>query len=863
MAAAQDKSARETAAILCSTHAFNEWIQAQGHPLPDPNVRIAKMTELSNACRRPLNLPDMQPATPRPEPPPLVTGGAGDAAAEKLQTLVKSGSIESLRTYLASPAMDVNARPGTDEALLDYAAEQNQAAVAKYLLEHGAQVDAVQTLGRNAGFTALHRAAIADAAQVAEVLLAHGAEVNVHGPLGVTPLMLAASHGTARTAEVLLNHGADGSTPDGHRETALSQATAHGYLDIARLILQHLPTPTRNSLNTVAARGDLDALRLMLQHDELAHDITAQSKDEALRYVLLNHDKPEDRKQMIELLLAHGADVDNVQADPLVIPVMFATTPDMVELLLAHGANGKARLSGAQLAQAYVCNQGVKDPIALLHVLMAHHIDIRGQPSPRVMSAMACALRANNPSVVKFLSDQGIKQDEMVQAAASPGPTAILVAVDPRIVEIRDATIDLKATVVGETVDDVALMMTKNLAPQDPSWNPQNPKWPILLNTIRGDLRADLSARLAVSLNDAQGVWNQAFRASLSEDDMRQLLTFFRSEQGRRYIQLQRQLGALVTRAILEMLQDPAGALANTPETRDPHSDLLNLSIAIQTARAGLKTSTAANAANDPKGSPLESMIAMTVRLHEAELTQLQTTYQRDLAAFTAFNRSAPMGHVLTANQLASSQWSNSSMAHGITAAIVVSATNRMPPWQRAYGSESPQGTSPTVAMAAGKAECVALDKLDRSHQPPEIYRDVRECIERERYSEAAALFALGGIDGRFDAERVLDKTAGQAGQILIMSVSDGLPDDKHERFMASVKAIAADKSALAGICESVKTIGYPTYFPAYMIQHGLGAMMGALSGKQEQAVLDPAFDPQKTWGALQESYLSCPTGGG
>ena len=68
IAAAQDKSARETSASVCSTKAFNEWIKAQGRPLPDPNVRIAKMIEISNQCRRPLGLSDMIPPAPIPTP---------------------------------------------------------------------------------------------------------------------------------------------------------------------------------------------------------------------------------------------------------------------------------------------------------------------------------------------------------------------------------------------------------------------------------------------------------------------------------------------------------------------------------------------------------------------------------------------------------------------------------------------------------------------------------------------------------------------------------------------------------------------------------------------------------------------------
>ncbi len=328
VAAVRDKSAREGSASLCSTRAFNEWIKAQGHPLPDPNVRIAKMIEISNQCRRPLNLPDMETPAPITAPKPILSGPAGEAAVAKLAELVKGGSIGQLQTYLSSPGVDINDRPGTDEALLDYAAEQNQAQIAQYLIAHGARVDAVQTQGRNAGYTPLHRAAIVDAADVTEILLAHGAEVNVHGPLGVTPLILAASNGSRRTAEVLLNHGADISTPTGHRETALSEATAHGHTDIVKLLLIHVPVPTTNSMNTVAARGDLDALRLMLMHDELVHDVSTSSKDQALRFAILGGtNRLEERKQMIELLQADGADIDNVLADPEVIPLMFAKTP--------------------------------------------------------------------------------------------------------------------------------------------------------------------------------------------------------------------------------------------------------------------------------------------------------------------------------------------------------------------------------------------------------------------------------------------------------------------------------------------------------------------------------------------------------
>jgi ankyrin repeat protein len=408
IAAAQDNSARETKASLCSTKTFNGWIKAQGHPLPEPNVRIAKMIEISNQCRRPLGLPDMIPPAPIAAPKPILEGPEGEAAAANLKGLVRSGSLERLQKYLSTPGVDINDRPGTDEALLDYAAEQNQAKVARFLLEHGARVDATQNQGPTAGYTALHRTAVADAAEVAQLLLASGAEVNFHGPLGTTPLILAASNGSRRTAEVLLDHGAEASTPDGRRETALSQATAHNHGDIVRLLLIHLPVPSVANMNAVAMRGDLEALRLIVRHDELAHDVPISMKDEALRFTILGGPIPlENRKQMIELLLADGADIDNHQPGLDVIPVMLAPTPELAEFLFAHGANKKAKLTGAQLARWFVCNNSGKDPLGTLQVVVARGIDIGGA-SPNGDSALPCAAYAHNLALVAFLQAHNV-----------------------------------------------------------------------------------------------------------------------------------------------------------------------------------------------------------------------------------------------------------------------------------------------------------------------------------------------------------------------------------------------------------------------------------------------------------------------
>lgn len=592
IAAVQDKSARETKASLCSTKIFNEWIKSQGRPLPEPSVRIAKMVEISSQCRRPLGLPDMIPPAPIAARKPILGGAEGDAAAANLKELVGSGSIERLQKYLATPGVDINDRPGTDEALLDYAAEQNQAKVARFLLEHGARVDATQNHGPTAGYTALHRAAVADAAEVAQLLLASGAEVNFHGPLGTTPLILAASNGSRRTAEVLLDHGADVSTPDGHRETALSQATAHNHGDIVRLLLMHLPVPGIVNMNTVAMRGDLEALRLIVRHDELMHDVRASMKDEALRFTILGGPTPlEDRKQMIELLLDDGADIDNHPPGLDVIPVMLAPTPEMVEFLFVHGANKKAKLTGAQLARWFVCNNAGKDPLGTLQVVVARGIDIGGA-TPNGDSALPCATYAHNPSLVAFLQAHNVSAGRSGQ-------------------------------------------------------NPQK------------------------------------------------------------------------------------------------------------------------------------------------------------------------------------------AVSHPATAAA--------------------QGT-----QLFPKRACVQLDSIDNSHTPIELYSSLNDCLQSNRDADAVGLFILAGMDSSFDSVRVADKTAGQARTILIMALFGGMAADVHARFETAMKALMDHPSRHAILCEQVKKVGPPQYFPAYMVNHGLGVMQSALANQAPPTPLEPKFDAAATWTDLITNYLNC-----
>jgi hypothetical protein len=145
-----------------------------------------------------------------------------------MMTLVKSGSIARLKDYLATPGVSINDRSDNDKALLDFAAEQNQVVIARYLLEHGAAVDAKATSVLALGVTALDRTAYFGSVDVAELLIAHGANVNPTG-VAAPPRLFAASGGRMNVIKLLLlAHGADLSYLTGAGQTALSEAAAAG-----------------------------------------------------------------------------------------------------------------------------------------------------------------------------------------------------------------------------------------------------------------------------------------------------------------------------------------------------------------------------------------------------------------------------------------------------------------------------------------------------------------------------------------------------------------------------------------------------------------------------------------------------------
>jgi Ankyrin repeats (3 copies)/Ankyrin repeat len=323
-----------------------------------------------------------------------------DARAQDLWAFMQAGNLRKVQTYLATPGVDINDRyvvggvyddPNLlmdDKSLLDFAVEAKQLAIVKYLLDHGAQVNAVQLQGLDQGVTALHRAAFFDSAKIVELLIARGANVNpkhgtrANGTGGATPLLYAATNGSVHAISILLEHGADAAAGSVAGEVPLGNAALHNHPEAAKLIREYLDKPPALGILDGARNGDLESVR-----GELSPDLDRATLNRALRLVLIaGVDRFKERQGILELLVSRGARAASV--------IDLANTPAAAQWLISKGARAVFRRAPDQPALTVACNPVVQDRAAVLKVFVNSDAKIAAHPvAARVM--LRCAVRAH------------------------------------------------------------------------------------------------------------------------------------------------------------------------------------------------------------------------------------------------------------------------------------------------------------------------------------------------------------------------------------------------------------------------------------------------------------------------------------
>jgi len=116
---------------------------------------------------------------------------------------------------------------------LSWAAQCDQEAVVKLLLDKGAEIETKDKWGK----TPLSWAAEHGRKVVVKLLLDKDAEIEIKNKLDQTPLSLAAEHGREAVVKLLLDKGTEIETKDKWGKTPLSWTARHGQEAVVRLLL--------------------------------------------------------------------------------------------------------------------------------------------------------------------------------------------------------------------------------------------------------------------------------------------------------------------------------------------------------------------------------------------------------------------------------------------------------------------------------------------------------------------------------------------------------------------------------------------------------------------------------------------------
>ncbi|RYP73230.1 hypothetical protein DL769_004250 [Monosporascus sp. CRB-8-3] len=275
------------------------------------------------------------------EPTYIASGNEHSTKANRklLDTVDRWAEDEDEVEQWLSRGADPNARSRNDQSTpLHFAAERDHVNIARLLLEHGADPNAV----RSDQSTPLHLAVEKGDVEFISLLLDKKATLNVLNRSHQTPLRLAAANGEHDITGFLLERdGIDVNTPDTRGETVLHDACAKGWEDIVEQLLRKEAAvdvqddKERSPMHDASMCDNVEVVRKLI-----AAEASVDIRDASGRTPIYEA-SAHGNADIAEELITGGASV-NIHDMTGKTPLHVASAHDyarVVEVLLAHNAS--------------------------------------------------------------------------------------------------------------------------------------------------------------------------------------------------------------------------------------------------------------------------------------------------------------------------------------------------------------------------------------------------------------------------------------------------------------------------------------------------------------------------------------------
>ena len=147
---------------------------------------------------------------------------------------------------------------------------------------------------------------------------------------------------------------------------------------------------------------------------------------------------------------------------------------------------------------------------------------------------------------------------------------------------------------------------------------------------------------------------------------------------------------------------------------------------------------------------------------------------------------------------------------------------------------------------------CVSPTSVGPESTAADIAAGGKDCAESSKYNEAAELIMIASAYAYFDTQRVTDKTAHGALNALFAKEFGSLPEAQKNELFSSIDALDNNLPRKSEICSYLISAPPPSYFPNYMIAHGMGAFTG--SSKEP---LIKGFNASEAW-SKSLAFVKC-----
>ncbi len=254
--------------------------------------------------------------------------------------------------------------------------------------------------------------------------------------------------------------------------------------------------------------------------------------------------------------------------------------------------------------------------------------------SPQII-VTCCLPRLNN------------KDNPVVSVKIAPERLKDLRRVQELMVLISTPAMDPEVQ-LKQGLEAVATFQTHGLDPNNPKWNPSHPKWNAVLSRVRADTESDLPQLIATVVPELKFGFAMALGDHLTENDVDELLRYYRSDEGKHYLQFTGTADALLGQGMQDMMRMSATKMSGPTEKKEmPSKDklearsrILQMSGTFRIMRAQMESDKRNH--RDTSGySALFFFMATTIAQHGEEIDRLENEYKGDLSRFDEFNRSA------------------------------------------------------------------------------------------------------------------------------------------------------------------------------------------------------------------------------